>query len=377
MMALVWTSLPGAGALAAGAADLCETFGLVEVAGKTSVVQNNIWGAGTAQCLQVDDANGAFHVTRSAHRNATDGAPASYPSIFVGCHWGNCTNGSSLPMQVSAISSLTTSWNVTVPAAGAWNAAYDIWFHRTADVSGQPDGAEMMIWLNHRGGVQPAGTQVGTLSAGGATWEVWTSDFGWNYIAYRRTQTTASVSNLDLRPFIQDALSRGVIQPAWQLSGLEAGFELWQGGEGLRSNSFSASVAGGGAPPLPSPARPPAATPSPAVSDTSGAACIVTYAVRNEWPGGFTADLSIHNHGSAPINGWTLAWTFPKDQQIYNLWNGGLSQGGPAVSVRNLSYNAGIPPNGGEVTLGFNASFSGANARPAAFHLNGQACGQP
>ena len=112
---------------------------------------------------------------------------------------------------------------------------------------------------------------------------------------------------------------------------------------------------------------PPTATPT-----GSAASCAVAYAM-NDWGSGFTANVTISNNGSSAINGWTLAWTFPGSQIITNLWSGSYTQSGQSVSVTNLGYNANIPSNG-SVNFGFNANYSGANAKPANFTLNGVAC---
>ncbi|HEY1011128.1 MAG TPA: cellulose binding domain-containing protein, partial [Herpetosiphonaceae bacterium] len=82
--------------------------------------------------------------------------------------------------------------------------------------------------------------------------------------------------------------------------------------------------------------------------------------------------VQIANTGAA-INGWTLAWAFGGDQRISNAWNATASQSGQQVAARNVDWNAAIAP-GGTASLGFQATFSGANAKPAAFALNGAAC---
>jgi hypothetical protein len=105
-----------------------------------------------------------------------------------------------------------------------------------------------------------------------------------------------------------------------------------------------------------------------------GGTCAVNYAIPNDWGGGFTANVTIKNNGSAAINGWTLTWTFPGNQTVTNLWNATYTQSGAAVSVTNLSYNASIGANGGTVSFGFNANYSGTNAKPASFALNGTTC---
>ncbi len=122
----------------------------------------------------------------------------------------------------------------------------------------------------------------------------------------------------------------------------------------------------------------PTFTPTPTITPTHtptrhpGAACAVTYSM-NDWGSGFTANVTIANNGSTAINGWTLAWAFPGSQTITNLWSGSYTQSGQSVSVTNLGYNANIPPNG-NVNFGFNANYSGANARPTVFNLNGSPC---
>jgi len=59
------------------------------------------------------------------------------------------------------------------------------------------------------------------------------------------TTGTTSVRHLDLQALAADAVSRGYIASSWYLISVEAGFELWHGGAGLATNSFSVNVAGG------------------------------------------------------------------------------------------------------------------------------------
>ncbi|HEY1013980.1 MAG TPA: glycoside hydrolase family 9 protein [Herpetosiphonaceae bacterium] len=112
---------------------------------------------------------------------------------------------------------------------------------------------------------------------------------------------------------------------------------------------------------------PPTATPTP-----QPGGCLVTYAIPNQWGDGFLGDVTVKNNG-ASINGWTLTWTFAGNQRITNLWNGVVTQTGQSVSVANAGWNGAIA-SGGSVNFGFQASFSGANAKPAAFKLNGVSC---
>jgi hypothetical protein len=85
-------------------------------------------------------------------------------------------------------------------------------------------------------------------------------------------------------------------------------------------------------------------------------------------------NVTIKNNSSAPVNGWKLVWRFSGNQQISNLWNGSVTQNGTEVTVTNASYNESIGASGGTVNFGFNLSYSGSNAKPTSFTLNGVAC---
>ena len=108
-------------------------------------------------------------------------------------------------------------------------------------------------------------------------------------------------------------------------------------------------------------------------STPPGASCTVTYTTTAQWTGGFTANVTIANNGSSPISGWTLAFTFPGDQEITDAWNGAASQSGEKVSIANESYNATIEA-GGNTSLGFQGTWTTSNAAPTAFTLNGTSC---
>jgi lysophospholipase L1-like esterase len=104
----------------------------------------------------------------------------------------------------------------------------------------------------------------------------------------------------------------------------------------------------------------------------AAAGCRVSYAVTSQWQGGFGAAVTITNLGD-PVTSWTLGFAFPSGQTVTQLWNGVVTQSGAAVTVRNASYNGSIA-TGGNTAFGFNGAWSGANAAPTAFTLNGSAC---
>lgn len=101
-------------------------------------------------------------------------------------------------------------------------------------------------------------------------------------------------------------------------------------------------------------------------------ACTVDYTV-NQWATGFTAQIQVTNH-AAPVTGWTLTWTFAGDQRVTSAWNAQVAQTGPAVTARDAGYNGALG-TGASTSFGLQATYSGQNAAPADFALNGTACG--
>ena len=236
--------------------------------------------------------------------------------------------------------------------------AYDIWFNQTPATTGQPDGSELMVWLNHNGPVQPFGSEVASnVTLGGHTYNIWEgAQSSWDTITYDMTSPATSVSNLDIGTLAQDMVNRGYTRSSWYLIDVEAGFELWQGGAGLKTSSFSVNINGT------SPTSAASSTPTSASPGTG--ACSGTYSVVNSWPGGFQGQVVVTNTGSAALNSWQLGWTFPGSQAINDLWDGSYTQSGGNVTVTNESYNGTLAP-GASTTLGFTATYSGSNTAPS------------
>jgi hypothetical protein len=114
-----------------------------------------------------------------------------------------------------------------------------------------------------------------------------------------------------------------------------------------------------------------AAVSLPAAAATTG--CSVNYAVQNQWPGGFGANITVTNLGS-PLTSWTLRFTFPAaGQSVTQGWNATFTQSGSQVTVASLSYNGSIA-TGGNTQVGFNGAWSGSNPVPTSFTLNGVTC---
>lgn len=101
--------------------------------------------------------------------------------------------------------------------------------------------------------------------------------------------------------------------------------------------------------------------------------CTVTYAVLSSWPGSFKAEITIANTGQNNITPWELTWAFPGDQQVTKMQNAIYIQSGQNVTAANVSYDAEISVNSA-IGIVVDGTYTGSDASPASFTLNGTAC---
>ena len=384
------------------------------VSGGRYIVENNEYNSGADECVSTD--GGADFAIANSNMANPPGAPGGYPSIYQGCHWGSCSAGglSTDPIQVANLTpgEVTTSWSTTQPGGtgNEYDVAYDIWFNQTATTHGSPNCAEVMVWLGHDGSIRPYGSTVASaVNLGGTNYTVWEGvQTTTPTISYEMDTPATSVSDMDLYPIAQDAVSRGYISKSCYLIAVEAGFELWQGGVGLATTSFAVTDNSGGtaapspstsastsptasltpspsptissstspSPTLtptptttptttspPSPSTPPSASASPTSPPTPS--CSASYTITGTWPGGYEAQ-SVVSAGKSAISGWSLGWTYPGAETVTNLFNGTYVQTANHVTVVNQNYDGSLAA-GGEATVYFLVTdASGTDAPPAA-----------
>ena len=112
---------------------------------------------------------------------------------------------------------------------------------------------------------------------------------------------------------------------------------------------------------------------APMTAAHAAVACDVVY-TTNDWPGGFTANVTLRNLGD-PLTGWTLGFTFPDaGQRVQQGWSATWTQSGSAVTARNLDWNGNLG-TGASTSIGFNGAWVGSNPKPTAFTVNGVGCG--
>ncbi|MEW2571388.1 glycoside hydrolase family 6 protein [Streptomyces sp. NPDC047070] len=100
--------------------------------------------------------------------------------------------------------------------------------------------------------------------------------------------------------------------------------------------------------------------------------CTVEYKVQNQWDTGFTTAVTVTNN-SAAKSSWAVKWSYAGNQKVTSGWNAKFSQSGTAVTAANESYNGALG-TGSSVSFGFNGTYSGTNALPTTFTLDGVTC---
>ncbi|GAB3238294.1 GH12 family glycosyl hydrolase domain-containing protein [Kineosporia babensis] len=308
----------------ATATTLCGQYDKQTIQNGRYIVQNNRWGTeNTNQCIEVTESG--FRISQQDGVKPTTGAPISYPSVFWGCHYDNCTNDFK-PVRASSsdFPKVGTKVSMTYPSTGTYNGSYDIWFDPTERRGGQNTGLEIMVWLKKTGAVQPFGTKVATKTIAGVSYDVWTGrqytgngDF--NVVSYVRT-TASGTADFLVKDFYNDALLRkcAVNVPcadtSWYLTSVQAGFEPWSGGTGLSLTNFTAGL--------------------PVVIT-----CAAAFKVVNSWPGGFQAEVTVSNTGTGSSTTWQNQLTWPGTQKISDLWNATGTQTGATLTANNATWN--------------------------------------
>ncbi|SDT69193.1 GH12 family glycosyl hydrolase domain-containing protein [Actinoplanes derwentensis] len=212
-------------------------------------VNNNVWGKadGTgSQCVWENGLTGDSLSWGTSWTWAGDNTKVkSYASSVLGWHWGwKVPSGTGLPVRLSAGKPVTTNWNfqVTQNSGGVMNVAYDLWLHDKANPD-WPDNPtdEVMVWLYKSGGAGPVGTKQATVSIGGATWDLYRGNIGWEVYSFVRTSNT-SAAGLDLTDFTDELVARKWLAETKYLSSVQAGTEIFTGSGRLDTTAYSVQV---------------------------------------------------------------------------------------------------------------------------------------
>lgn len=211
-------------------------------------VRNAYWHGTRTMCIENRNLQPNFEVTSPPGADP-QGLVSAYPDVFRGCLWHICSPNAGIPIQVSDIRRLASTWHTRQGVRGSWNAAYDLWIGKRRMITGQANGAELMIWLNRHGSCCPLSRHAPTVRVDGykfrlARWRHYSAEWGvsWNYIQFRLVHPRWRVDHLRLKPFIMRAIKLKLVRSSWWLENVTAGFEIWHGGTGLRTTDFNVSL---------------------------------------------------------------------------------------------------------------------------------------
>ncbi|MBD3919310.1 glycosyl hydrolase [Paenibacillus sp. PR3] len=192
-------------------------------------IYNNIWGSGAG--YQSIWANSYSNWGVWAQHPNTGGIK-SYPNVTK-----------TINKKISAISTLKSSFNVTVPSSGSYSSTYDVW-------AGTNNAYEIMIWMNKAGAVNPisynwssSGTPVAVysnVSVGGHTWNVYQGSNGANAVySFVRTSNTNS-GTVDILAITNWIKSKGWFSDV-VVNSVQFGFEITSSASGsdFMVNSYS------------------------------------------------------------------------------------------------------------------------------------------
>lgn len=192
-------------------------------------VYNDVWGSGAGtQCITAWDGS---HFTVNSTQPATSGVK-SYPnSGFVNVN-----------KTIGSLKTFASSFDITVPSSGDWEATYDIWVP-----------SEIMIWMYTQGNVGPIATawdssgkpipSATDVTVGGHTWNVYHQSGGNNVISFVRT-TNTTAATVDILALINWAITQGWIADG-TIGATQFGFEI-SGTDNVATdftcNSFSMTI---------------------------------------------------------------------------------------------------------------------------------------
>ena len=166
------------------------------------ILYNDVWGSGAGP--QTIWANSYSNWGVYSDQPATNGVK-SYPNV-----------SRSIGQPVSSLGSVTSSFNVSVPGSGAFEAAYDIWANGGAD--------EIMLWT-YTQNVGPLGTLQATASVGGSTWRIYRGSNGSNPVFSFVRTSNERAGSVDIKAVFNWLSSAGWLTGA-TLSTVQFGWEI-------------------------------------------------------------------------------------------------------------------------------------------------------
>jgi hypothetical protein len=189
------------------------------------IVRNNIWGTGPGPQSIWAESQARWGV--HADHPETEGVK-SYPHA-----------GREIGRRLGELQSLKSRFAVTVPAAGSYNSAYDIWCEKHA--------YEIMLWFNWRGKMGPIArswdatgkpaVEVENVTVGGHTWDIYKGTNGYNVVISFMCTSQTAAGEVDVKAILDWINARGwftqrdqvlvdEVQFGWEIAGSPGGLDF-------------------------------------------------------------------------------------------------------------------------------------------------------
>ena len=317
---------------------------------------------------------------RLAYQNAGNAILGADPNVLIFCE-----GISNYPDSATAGGYDTTWWGGNLEGAAQFPVVLNSANHLVYSAHDYGPNLFQQAWFNSSttsASLDAVWSKYWGYLSTGNTAPIWVGEFGTGNDAASVSSSTAGSQGQWFSSLVSYIGSNKLSWTYWALNGEDAYALLDNGYDATPVSAAKQSLlatiqfplSGGGTGGSPSASASGGTSASASSSPTpSPVSCTAVYSLTNSWSGGFQGQVVLTNTGTATLNGWKLAWTFPGDQKINQMWTASYAQTGEAVTATNLSYNAVIAANA-SVTIGFTGTYTTSNASPTAFTVNGTAC---
>ena len=210
---------------------------------------NNLWGADTgsgSQCTwSAASEKSPMAWGTQWNWDGPEHTIKSYAAMVWGWHWGWKVSNCGLPVQLSSLKSLCSTWEfeLTHTIPGGTNVTYDIWLSDNPQADNENPTGEVMVWLYKIGEITPIGSEVDRVMIEGVQWRLWKGAHpvsGWPVYSFIREENT-NRQTLDLVHFFQHLAAFGLSQSNYLL-GVQAGPEIFTGKGSLDTLYYDMSL---------------------------------------------------------------------------------------------------------------------------------------
>ncbi len=210
--------------------------------------ENNQWGSGKAhgsfeQCLLERDAAGGKEYGWTWEFPGFDPSVFAYPEIIFGWKpWsGGPSSDSRFPLRIADVQTLSISYEVETEASGNYNLAPEVWLTNGRG-GGSPDPrsitAEIMFWMEAKGGARPAGSVVDHPKVGDQEYELWkmegagdkSATNGWTLFSFK-APTVQRSGTIPVDALLRYMVGAKLVNPEHFVASVEFGNEI-SGGSG-------------------------------------------------------------------------------------------------------------------------------------------------